>query len=133
MDEIFSPSDLRRLGAAATIAWGRDLPMPIDAFREALPRAVAVVCGDWRYGDVGFVGFGAIARSLQPLLRPFGCPISAFDPWLTDGELRAARVEPAKLEELLERCDVIFVLAAPTAENAALLSRPALERIRSDA
>ena len=221
MEEIFSPSDLRRLGEAASIVWGRDPPMPFEAFREALPTAAAVVCGDWRYGEVGgadalraivsvsgawpqeldyeqcfergirvlsaapafapavaemalalalassreiaagdramrsgnegwrhagntnsfllfgrsvgFVGFGAIARSLQRLLRPFDCAISAFDPWLTDGELRAAGVEPAGLDELLGRCDVIFVLAAPSAENAALLSRPALERIRSDA
>ena len=193
--------------------------MPIEMFRDELPGAVAVVCSDWRYGDViddaralraivtvsgawpealdyeqcfergvrvlsaapafapavaemalglalacsrdiaagdramrsgsegwrhagnvdsfllfgrrvGFVGFGAIGRSLQKLLGPFGCSIRAFDPWLTDGDLRAQGVEPTGLQELLESCEVIFVLAVPSAENAGLVSREALERLR---
>ena len=196
--------------------------MPIEMFRDELPGAVAVVCSDWRYGDVigdahalraivtvsgawpealdyeqcfergvrvlsaapafapavaemalglalacsrdiaagdramrsgsegwrhagnvdsfllfgrrvGFVGFGAIGRSLQKLLGPFGCSIRAFDPWLTDGDLRAQGVEPTGLQELLESCEVIFVLAVPSAENAGLVSREALEHVRPGA
>lgn len=222
MEEIFSAADRRRLDEIAKTVWGRDPPMPIGAFRAALPAAVAVVCGDWGYGDVvgdahklraivtvsgtwskaldyeqcfergvrvlsaapafapavaemalalalacsrdiaagdramrsgserwrhagnvdsfllfgrhvGFVGLGAIGRSLQTLLGPFGCSIRAFDPWLTDGDLRAQGVEPTGLRELLESCEVIFVLAAPSPQNAGLLSREALEHIRPGA
>jgi len=82
------------------------------------------------YGQrVGFIGYGNLARSLHPLLIPFGCRFLAFDPWLTDSYLRGQGVEPVPLEQLLSVSRVIFVLAAPTVENRALLSRELLERI----
>lgn len=82
---------------------------------------------------VGMIGYGSIARSLRPLLAPFGCPISAYDPWLADGYLRSQGVQPATLEHLLGTSRVIFVLAIPSAENKALLTRELLELIRPDA
>lgn len=219
MSAIFSPADLERLRGFAEVVWGRDEPMPREAALEALPEAVAVVCGAWRYGEVldqaprlraimevsgslnldldfarcftrgirvlscapafarqvaemalgmalaaareivagdaamragteqfgyrgnattfmlyeqpvGFVGFGSLARALKPLLAPFGCPISVHDPWLSEGYLRSQGVEPVALEDLLTQSRVIFVLAIPTRENRALLTRDLLERIR---
>jgi phosphoglycerate dehydrogenase-like enzyme len=86
-----------------------------------------------RRNRVGLVGFGNIGRSLVELLSPFRCDVVAYDPWLTASVLRAHRVEPIELETLLETSRVIFVLAAPTTENEALLSRSRLELIRRDA
>jgi phosphoglycerate dehydrogenase-like enzyme len=86
------------------------------------------------YGQpVGFIGYGSIARALRPLLAPFGCQISVYDPWLVDGYLRAQGVQPASLQRLIESSKVIFVLAAPTSENRALISRDLLERIQPGA
>lgn len=222
MDEIFSPADRARLHGLVEVVWGRDEPMPDDAFRAALPEAVAVICGDWRYGEVldhaprlraiievagafpraldydtcfargirvlsvapafgpqvaemalglaldacreiaagdrairagaeqwghagnattfqlrgqpvGFIGYGNLARHLHPLLAPFGCPIQAYDPWVGAGYLRGLGVEPVGLEELLDTSRVVFVLAVPTSENRALLSREMLARVRPDA
>jgi phosphoglycerate dehydrogenase-like enzyme len=81
---------------------------------------------------VGFIGYGGIARCLKPLLEPFHCPIAVYDPWQTDGYLRTLGVEPMGLEQLLETSRVIFVLAVPSTENQALLSRAMLEKIKSD-
>lgn len=222
MDEIFSPVDRTRLEELVEVVGGHDEPMPVDQFVAALPRAVAVVCANWRYGDVlgratslraiigvsggfpaqldydacfdrrirvlssapafgpqvaemalgmalaagreivagdramregteqwlhagnatttllfgqpvGFIGFGGLARNLQPLLAPFGCPISVYDPWLAEGYLRRQGAQPMGLDELLERSRVIFVLAVPSVENRALLTRARLERIQPGA
>jgi phosphoglycerate dehydrogenase-like enzyme len=223
MGDVFSREDAQRLADNVDVVWGRDEPMPIADFREALPRAFAVVSAGWRYGDVldeagnlrailtvsggwpseldyatcfergirvlsaapafagavaelalalalacardvpagdramrvgserwlsaadgldtfllhgkriGFVGFGNIARRLRALIEPFGCDIAAYDPWLTDAYLTEERVEPTSLEHLLETSRVIFVLATPTSENRALLSRDRLELVRPDA
>jgi len=83
--------------------------------------------------QVGFIGYGSLARCLRPLLAPFECRISVYDPWLGAGYLRSQAVEPVDLEQLLVRSRVIFVLASPTAENSALLSRPLLQLIQPDA
>ena len=78
---------------------------------------------------VGFVGFGNIGRQLRRLLEPFACQLHAYDPWLTDASLRDEGVEPTALIELLETSRVLFVLASPTSENEALLSRELLELV----
>jgi phosphoglycerate dehydrogenase-like enzyme len=82
---------------------------------------------------VGFVGFGNIGRRLCALIEPFGCELCAYDPWLTDAYLREERVEPTSLRHLVETSRVIFVLATPTSENRALLSRELLELVQPDA
>ena len=83
--------------------------------------------------QVGFIGFGNIGRRLRALLEPFGCELCAYDPWLTDAYLRDERVRPIGLEQLLATSRVVFVLATPSSENRALLSRELLELVRPDA
>ncbi len=218
MSEIFSPDDLARLHRTVEVVWGRDEPMPLGAAVAALRDAVAIVCTDWRYGEVleqapllraiisvsgafprglnydkcfargvrvlsvapafgrqvaemalgmalaacrdivagdaamragterylhegnigtfmlygkrvGIIGYGGIARCLRPLLDAFGCEIAAYDPWLADGYLRSLGVRPLPLAELLATSKVTFVLAPPTHENKALLSRDLLEKM----
>ncbi|MXX25793.1 MAG: dehydrogenase [Caldilineaceae bacterium SB0668_bin_21] len=86
------------------------------------------------YGKrVGLIGFGGLARSLHPLLEPFGCHIVVYDAWLGERYLRRQGVTPVPLEELMETSQFIFVLAVPSDENRALLDRDLLECIRPDA
>jgi phosphoglycerate dehydrogenase-like enzyme len=86
------------------------------------------------YGrTVGFIGYGSIARCLRPLLAPFGCPIAVYDPWIGAGYLRSQGVEPIALEQLLQTSQIIFVLASPSSENRALLSRELLAQIQPGA
>ena len=81
----------------------------------------------------GIIGYGSIARALHPLLKPFGVTISAYDPWLGDGYLRRQGVEPMPLEQLLATSQFIFVLAVPSSENRAMLTRELLELIPQNA
>jgi phosphoglycerate dehydrogenase-like enzyme len=52
MSEIFCPADLVRLHARFEVLWGKDEPMPPDVWQDFFPKAMAVVCSEWRYGDV---------------------------------------------------------------------------------
>lgn len=72
---------------------------------------------------VGLVGCGSLARALLPLLRPFGCRVLAYDPWLDEAALSALGVEPVGLLELFARARVVFVLSPPTTENAGSIGR----------
>jgi phosphoglycerate dehydrogenase-like enzyme len=60
---------------------------------------------------VGLVGCGNLARSLLPLLRPFGCELLAHDPWLPDEAVSALGVEPVALLDLFARSKVVFILS----------------------
>ena len=82
---------------------------------------------------VGFIGYGGLARNLRPLLAPFRCPISVYDPWLPASYLRGLGVTPVGLDTLMARSRVIFVLAIPTPENRGMIDRAALDLISADA
>ncbi len=222
MDEIFSPSDQKRLHDVVDVIWGRDERMPQADFLRALPAAAAVVCADWRYGDVlrqasnlrailsvsggfpqaldyeqtyrqrirvlsaapafarqvaefslglaiasareiaygdrlmrrgeeaylwhgnvgtymlydqpvGIIGYGSLARELHKLLLPFGVKLAAYDPWLGNGYLRRQGVQPLPLAELMSTSKIIFIMAVPSAENEAMLSRELLELAQENA
>jgi phosphoglycerate dehydrogenase-like enzyme len=124
------------MGLALALACGRDLVAEDRTMRTAEERFLSsadTLDTFLLFGKrVGFVGFGNIGRELRRLLEPFGCELYAYDPWLTDAYLRDEGVEPASLPELLESSRVIFVLAAPTTENRALLSRKLLGLVQPD-
>lgn len=82
---------------------------------------------------VGLIGYGSIGQTLHPLLAPFGVHIDVYDPWLGSGFLRSRGVNPVSLDELLANSKVIFVLAAPSHENQALLSAEKLALIQPGA
>lgn len=135
----FGPA-VAELGLGLALACVRQIAWTDAAFRTSEPNwshtAFATEIGDTftLYGkQVGFIGFGGLARSLKPLLDPFGCPIQVYDPWLTDAYLRGQGVTPVALETLLATSRVIFVLAVPTASNKALLDRDKLSLIPADA
>ncbi|MDQ1301822.1 MAG: Hydroxyacid dehydrogenase, partial [Chloroflexota bacterium] len=135
----FGPA-VAELGLGLALACARQIAWTDAAFRTGEPnwshREFETEIGDTftLYGkQVGFIGFGGLARCLKPLLEPFGCPIQAHDPWLTDAYLRKQGVSPVSLDALLATSRVIFVLAVPTASNKALLDRAKLCLIPADA
>jgi phosphoglycerate dehydrogenase-like enzyme len=67
---------------------------------------------------LGVIGCGNLGRALLPLLRPFSDDIVVHDPWIHDSVLSEMGVKPISLEDCFKTCDVVFILAATTTENA---------------
>jgi phosphoglycerate dehydrogenase-like enzyme len=86
------------------------------------------------YGaPIGLIGFGDLARAFTPLLAPFGCPIKAYDPWVSDHFIASFGVAAAPLDEVLSTSRVIVVFAAVTSENQGFLGRREFELIQPGA
>ena len=83
--------------------------------------------------SVGLVGFGNLGKVLVELLRPFGCSICAYDPWVEDRDLGHHGISPASLEHILSSSRFLFLLAGATTENEGFLDRGRLSSIRQDA
>jgi phosphoglycerate dehydrogenase-like enzyme len=122
------------------------LGMAIDLVRGITAADRAMRAGNEAYGleanvgcfmlagsDVGVVGLGDLGRELVRLLAPFRCRVRAHDPWLPELAIRAAGAEPAGLDELLGASRVVFVFAAPTTDNEAMLGRRELELLSTGA
>ncbi len=121
------------------------LGFAIDLGRGTLAADRAFRAGTERYGiagnqdsyslydaDVGFVGFGNLGRALRPLLTPFGCRVSVYDPWLSPGYLQSQDCRAATLDEVLGRSRYLFILAGATTQNEGFLDRAALATIAPD-
>jgi phosphoglycerate dehydrogenase-like enzyme len=72
---------------------------------------------------VGLIGFGDLGRAFAPLLTPFGCPIKAYDPWISDHYMASFGVAAASLDEVLATSQVIVVFAAVTSDNQGFLAK----------
>ncbi len=72
-------------------------------------------------GNIGFIGFGDLGRALNRLLAGFRANIRVFDPWLPNALLEDHGVQPASLDEVLTKSDVIFVVASVTSDNGGFL------------
>lgn len=83
--------------------------------------------------EVGIVGFGDLGRALHRLLEGFRCTVRVHDPWMAPSAILDHRAVPATLDEVLERSDVVFVMAAVTTENRGFLGAEAFARMRPGA
>ena len=80
---------------------------------------------------VGLVGFGAIARHLVPMLRPFRVSVEVYDPFVDDAtftEYGVTRVN--SLEALFSGNDIISVHAAQVPETYRIINRDMLSRLK---
>jgi phosphoglycerate dehydrogenase-like enzyme len=80
---------------------------------------------------VGLHGFGAIARELVTLLRPFGCSISVYAPDVdaaTEAKYGVRRA--SALEELFRENDVVVELAPLIPQTTGLVTEAILRQLR---
>ena len=71
--------------------------------------------------DVGLIGLGDLGKAILPLLRPFGCHIRAYDPWLPAEYIRTLGCEATSLDEVLRRSRLVIVVAGVTSQNQGFL------------
>lgn len=82
---------------------------------------------------IGIHGFGNIAREFAELVRPFGCPVTAFDPYVTKAVFAEKGVIQAEsLEALFDQSQIVVELAALTPETRGSVTEALLRRLPPD-
>lgn len=110
-------------------AWAPHLRRPQEEREDAL-FATRSLTGK----RVGIHGFGAIARELVTLLRPFDVKAAVYAPGVPAALVREAGAEPcATLVELCRRSDVFFECEALTPATQGSLSAEAIDAFPPDA
>ena len=82
---------------------------------------------------VGLVGFGAIARHLVPMLRPYNCEISAYDPFVPDELFAQYGVRKAPLLDIARENKIVSVHASKTEGSRHIICREFLDNMRDGA
>ncbi|HEY1108206.1 MAG TPA: hydroxyacid dehydrogenase [Opitutaceae bacterium] len=81
--------------------------------------------------SVGIHGFGPVARELVALLKPWGCPVTAFAPDLTAELARAYGVErAASLEALFAQNEIVVELAPLIPATTGIVTEKLLRLIK---
>jgi len=78
---------------------------------------------------VGLVGFGAVARCLVPLLRPFRARIRAYDPFVPAAAMRDCGAEPAPLREVVSGSRILSLHAPKRPETRHLIDADILRLV----
>jgi D-3-phosphoglycerate dehydrogenase len=127
-------------GANAESVADHTVALMLAAQRHVVAGDAAARAGDWsaRPGrelgalTVGLVGFGRIGRAVaRRLIGGFGSRVLVYDPYLDDETVRAAGCEPARLQGLAERSDILS-LHSPGGDRP-LMSAELLAHVRAGA
>ena len=81
----------------------------------------------------GIIGFGDLAKSLLPLLKPFSKNIYAYDPWVPNYQILKNEVQPCSLDTLLKKSDIIYILASITSKNQGLINKSKFDKLKKNA
>jgi phosphoglycerate dehydrogenase-like enzyme len=111
--------------------WRDTMQMPWETQAGAIDRLGTRTL---RRQRVGLHGFGAIARELVSLLRPFGVACQVYSPGVPTDFIKGHGCEPANgLEELFAGSDVLVECEALTAETAGSVTRELIWLLPHDA
>ncbi len=81
----------------------------------------------------GLIGFGAIAKNLVRLLKPFRCKIKVFADHVTPAEAASYGIEKAQsMEEVFTTCKIISIQLAKLPETYHIIDRKLMELLRPD-
>ena len=82
---------------------------------------------------VGIVSASMVGRRVIALLKPFGCDVMVYDPYLSQEDARLLDVRPVTLAELFADADIISNHAPITPETKGMITRAHFQSIRDGA
>lgn len=82
---------------------------------------------------IGLVGLSTVALLTIPLLRPFGCHILAYDPYVSESEAQNLGVELMGLDDLFSHSDAISIHAPELPQTRGLIGKHQLKLLRDGA
>jgi D-3-phosphoglycerate dehydrogenase len=120
------------------------LSLLLATWRKLGPYDDAVRAGEWSHAPgvpttrlsdatLGFVSFGTAAQRLAELVGGFDLELLAYDPYVDNEEARTRGVERVELESVLQRSDLLAVVAPLTPATRGLLDREAFSLMKRSA
>lgn len=82
---------------------------------------------------VGLIGLGRIGSRVAKLLKPWGCPIIACDPYVADSHFDELGVEKVDYDTLLARAEIVSFHVTLTSETRQMLNAEAIAKMQEGA
>jgi len=117
---------------AAMLTLARRLPQFDHELRAGAWKPQHLRGGELAGRSVGILGASSTARALITLLKPFGCDLVVYDPYLDDERAKGLGVRTASLEEALQ-CSFVSIHVPNVPETRGLVSSKLLELVPDNA
>ncbi len=119
----------------------------LTSLRHFWPMNALTHAGGWKGGEsgtfttrsldknlkVGLVGCSLVGKEVISILKPFGCPVSVWDPYLSPLEADMLGVDKVDLDTLLSTSDVISMHAPANPDCRNIINEDNLPLIRDGA
>ena len=119
----FMLSLARRIPQAHHLVSGGGWRDPALGYRSLRGREIAG-------STVGVIGFGQIGREVAAKCRALGAKVVAYDPFISDGQVRELGVRPLSLVRLAESADFVTVHATESGDARGMLDDTFFESMR---
>jgi phosphoglycerate dehydrogenase-like enzyme len=122
-------------GVAITFALLRDIPVAIETVRDGSWTKAPMGTGSFVFRDladcrIGLAGYGTINRHYRRFVRPYGCAVSTFDPFVSDEDLANDDVRRAgSMVELASGSDILIVAIPPTPTTLGVISSDVIDAL----
>jgi len=122
-------------GVAITLALLRDIPAAIEVVRnggwpDAPQSGDAFVFRDLADCRVGLAGYGTINRHYRRFIKPYGCEVVIYDPFVGEevAEADGVRLAPS-LVELARSSDILVVSIPPTPATLGVIDASVIDAL----
>lgn len=118
----------------------------LSTHRRAIEQDRMVRMGRWSEGrpqlntvprlmglTLGLIAFGRVARAVAARAKPFGLRVMAYDPFIDELVISDAGVEPASLNEMLEKSDFVSMHMPSTPQAQHFLQEAHFRRMKKSA
>jgi D-3-phosphoglycerate dehydrogenase len=120
--------------AALTLALLRQIPFFDASIRAGRwPSETPAPMLSCRGMTFGIAGAGRIGRAVLERMRVFGFALAAYDPYVSEADLKALGAEKLSLDELFARADVLSLHMPLNAETRHLVGRARLRAMKGHA
>lgn len=82
---------------------------------------------------VGLISASKVARHVIEMLKPFGCRVLIYDPFLSEDDARELGVYKAELNDLFEQSNIVSIHAPSLPSTDNLIGEEQLEKLRDGA
>jgi len=117
---------------ASMLTLARRLPQFDQALRQGGWKQPHLRGGELAGQKVGILGASSTARALITLLKPFGCDVLVYDPYLSDERATGLGVRTASLEETLQ-AGFVSIHVPNVPETKGLVTRKLIEQLPDQA
>lgn len=128
----FNADAVAELALALVLAASRHVVAADRALREGSLEAAPLPNGRELAGRrLGVAGFGEVGRRVAALFaRAFACPVTAYDPGVSEGAIRKAGAEPVpSLDALLAESEILSLHLPLTAATRGVIGARELARL----